>query len=148
MKKDFSWDKSAGQYKHMYDDISDIDGDGEYISFKDAFDHLKHCYIENDRINKIKHADAIRKDYHRVVQIEIVGRGAGIMHVEFADGEIHVRPEPRPDAEAFVVCSFDNLLAMARGFATTDKLFLNGQLKLSGNLSKGFEIRNLLTPGK
>ena len=148
MKKDFSWDKSAMQYKHMFEDISDIDGSGEPITFQEAFDQLRHCYEENDRINKIKHADAIRKEYHRIVQIEIVGRGSGFMHVEFADGELHVRPTPRPDAEAFVVCSYDNLLAMARGFVTTDKLFLNGQLKLSGNLSKGFEIRNLLTPGR
>ena len=45
-------------------------------------------------------------------------------------------------------CSFDNLLAMARGFVTVDKLYLSGQLRLSGNLSKGFEIRYLLSPAK
>jgi len=59
-----------------------------------------------------------------------------------------IKPEPRPDAEAFIVCSYDNLVAMARGLVTTDKLFLNGQLKLTGNLSKGFEIRKLLAPSK
>ena len=53
-----------------------------------------------------------------------------------------------PDAEAYVECSFDNLLDMARGFVTVDKLYLSGQLRLSGNLSKGFEIRRLLAPGK
>ena len=37
---------------------------------------------------------------------------------------------------------------MARGIVTTDKLYLSGQIKLSGNLSKGFEIRHLLSPGK
>ena len=37
---------------------------------------------------------------------------------------------------------------MARGFVTTDKLFLSGQMRLSGNLSKGFEVRTLLTPGR
>ena len=90
----------------------------------------------------------MRKGYHRVIQIEIVGRGSGFFYVEFVDGELKVCPEPRPDAEAFIECSFDNLLAMARGFVTTDKLFLTGQLRLSGNLSKGFEARKLLTPSK
>ena len=148
MTKDFSWDKSAGEYKHMYDDISDIDGDGEYISFEDAYDYLKHCYEVNDRENKEKYPEAIREDYHRVIQIQIVGRGEGFMNVEFKGRAMIIEPKPRPDAEAFVVCSYDNLVAMARGLVTTDKLFLNGQLKLTGNLSKGFEIRKLLAPSK
>ena len=148
MTKNFSWDKSAGEYKHMYDDISDIDGDGEYIAFEDAYDYLKHCYEVNDRENKEKYPEAIREDYHRVIQIQIVGRGEGFMNVEFKGREMIIKPEPRPDAEAFVVCSYDNLVAMARGLVTTDKLFLNGQLKLTGNLSKGFEIRKLLAPSK
>ena len=70
------------------------------------------------------------------------------MHVEFADGNMYVRPTAHPQAEAFIDCSFDNLLDMARGIVTTDKLYLSGQIKLSGNLSKGFEIRHLLSPGK
>ena len=148
MEKDFSWDKSAQQYQSMYTDICGSTGAGEYISFQDAFDQLKHCYEENDRINRYRHPDIMRKGYHRVIQIEIVGRGAGFFYVEFVDGELKVCPEPRPDAEAFIECSFDNLLAMARGFVTTDKLFLTGQLRLSGNLSKGFEARKLLTPSK
>ncbi len=148
MTKDFSWDKSAGEYRHMYDDISDIDGDGEYIAFADAFDYLKHCYEVNDRENKEKYPDAFREDYHRIIQIQIVGRGEGFMHVEFKGREMIVSPTPRPDAEAFIVCSYDNLVSMARGLVTTDKLFLNGQLKLTGNLSKGFEIRKLLAPCK
>ena len=148
MEKDFSWDKSAQQYQSMYTDICGSTGAGEYISFQDAFDQLKHCYEENDRINRYRHPDSMRKGYHRVIQIEIVGRGSGFFYVEFVDGELKVCPEPRPDAEAFIECSFDNLLAMARGFVTTDKLFLTGQLRLSGNLSKGFEARKLLTPSK
>ena len=82
------------------------------------------------------------------MQITIVGRGAGTFHVRFENGELSVEPMSAPDAEAYVECSFDNLLDMARGFVTVDKLYLSGQLRLSGNLSKGFEIRRLLAPGK
>lgn len=147
MTKDFSWEKSAQQYDRMYDEICD-GSVGTGVTFEEAFAQLKHAYEENDNKNRIKHIKEISESYHRVVQIRIVGPGAGTMHVEFAGGRIHVRPDAHPQAEAFVECSYDNLIAMARGFVTVDKLYLNGQLKLSGNLSKGFEIRYLLSPGK
>ena len=148
MNKDFSWDKSAQQYQRMYEDICGGAGAGEPIPFEEAFEQLRHAYIENHRIIRARRAGAVRKDYRRVVQIEIIGRGAGIFHVRFENGELQVLPTPAPDAEAYIECSFDNLLDMARGFVTTDKLYLSGQLRLSGNLSKGFEIRRLLTPSR
>ena len=148
MNKDFSWDKSAQQYQRMYEDICGGAGAGEPIPFEEAFEQLRHAYIENHRIIRARRAQNIRKDYRRVVQIEIIGRGAGIFHVRFEDGELQVLPTPASDAEAYIECSFDNLLDMARGFVTTDKLYLSGQLRLSGNLSKGFEIRRLLTPSR
>ena len=150
MTKDFSWDKSARAYEEMYDDITDgnkMVATGE-VPFEDAFEQLRHCYEENDRINKARYAKRNRKDFHRIFQIHVYGRTEGVMHVEFADGNMYVRPTAHPQAEAFIDCSFDNLLDMARGIVTTDKLYLSGQIKLSGNLSKGFEIRHLLSPGK
>ena len=148
MEKDFSWNKSAQQYQSMFADICGSAGVGEYISFQDAFDQLKHCYENNFVYNKARYSEKITDKYHRVVQIQIIGRGSGFFHVEVENGELFVRPEPRANAEAFIECSFDNLLDMARGFVTTDKLFLSGQMRLSGNLSKGFEVRTLLTPGR
>lgn len=147
MTKDFSWTKSAQQYNRMYDEISDGGSAGD-LSFEEAFAQLKHAYEENDRVNKATHAMQVREDYHLTVQIHISGRGAGTMHVRFADGELHVDPVALEHADAYVDCSFDNLLDMARGIVTTDKLYLSGQLKLSGNLSKGFEIRHVLAPAK
>ena len=146
MEKDFSWDKSAQQYRSMYTDICGSTGAGEYISYQDAFDQLKHCYEENFRLLKARRSDRINSGFHRVIQFEIVGRGSGFFHVEFENDELAVRPEPRGNAEAFIECSFDNLLDMARGFVTTDKLYLSGQLRLSGNIAKGFEVRKLLAP--
>ena len=144
MRKDFSWAKSAEQYNRMYEDICGGAGAGEPIAFEECFQQLKHCYLENERGNRLPHAE----DYRRVVQITIIGRGEGTLHVRFVDGQLRVEPVSAPDAEAYVSCSFDNLLAMARGLVTVDKLFLSGQLRLNGNLSKGFEIRYLLAPGR
>ncbi|MBQ4608440.1 MAG: glycogen/starch synthase, partial [Clostridia bacterium] len=146
MNKDFSWDKSAQQYQRMYEDISGGAGAGEPIPFEEAFADLKHAYLENFRIIRARRAKSINKDYRRVVQFHIVGRGEGTFHVRFENGGLEVLPTPAQDAEAFIECSYDNLLDMARGFVTTDKLYLSGQLRFGGNLSKGFEIRRLLTP--
>ena len=144
MKKDFSWDKSAERYNRMYEDICGGAGAGEPIPFEEAFDQLRHCYMENERTNRVRHESG----YQRVVQITIIGRGAGTFTIRFNENGMQVEPTSASDAEAYVHCSFDNLLAMARGFVTVDKLYLSGQLRLSGNLSKGFEIRYLLSPAK
>ena len=73
-------------------------------------------------------------------------RGEGTFHVRFDHGELQILPTPAQDAEAYIDCSYDNLYDMGRGFVTMEKLYLNGQLRFSGNLSKGFEIRRLLFP--
>jgi len=43
-----------------------------------------------------------------------------------------------------VTASFDHLMGMVTGKISFDKLFMSGQLKVSGNLAKGAEIRWLL----
>ena len=70
------------------------------------------------------------------------------MHVEFTGFDVAVRPEPHPTSDVTIDCSYDNLLDMARGLVSAGKLYRNGQLRIEGSLSKGFEIRHMLTPGK
>ena len=148
MTKDFSWDKSAQQYQQMYSDISGGAGQGDPISFEEAFDDIKHAYLGNYKIimNRAKRAKIDFSEYRRVVQFHIIGRGEGTFHVRFENGELQVLAGPAADAEAYIDCSYDNLYDMGRGFVTMEKLYLNGQLRFSGNLSKGFEIRRLLFP--
>jgi len=150
MTKDFSWDKSAKAYNGMYDDITDgtqMVATGE-VPFETAYEDLKHCYEANHRMHLESGSVRIRADYHRIFEIHVSGRSEGTLSVEFKDGQIFVRPEKHPQAEAFIDCSYDNLLDMARGLVTAGKLYINGQLKLTGNLSKAFEIRRMLSPGK
>lgn len=145
MTKDFSWKKSAGQYLQMYAEISDRP-EGQGITFETAFRNLRSAYLKIDEQNKRMHADQMRMDYHRVVEIEIVGEGAGFLHVMFDHGAISVEPTRSLQADAYISSDYLHLLQMARGESTLGKLYMKGLLRISGNLAKGFEIKHLLCP--
>lgn len=147
MTKDLSWNKSAQQYQRMYAEISD-NKEGKTIPFEKAFERLKKAYIKVDESNKKKNPEMVDENFHLAIQIRFNGRAEGVMYVEFAQGELHVEPYSYDEADAYVESSYDNFLDMAAGRVSTDTLFLNGQLKINGNISKGYEIRNLLTPRK
>lgn len=143
MEKDFSWTKSAVQYNRMYTEISDGDA-GEAIPFEEAFTQLKAAYEVVDTDNRAKHHGLFTPGWQRVIQFQLTGRVSGVFYVEFANEALKVVPCEYRDADAYVTASFDHLLGMATGKVTFDKLFMSGQLKVSGNLAKGAEIRRLL----
>ena len=145
MTKDFSWTKSAAQYNRMYGEICQ-NSTGDDLSFEEAFKMLKDAYIKLDTENKRKRPDLIRKDFRRVLELQIVGRGAGVMYVEFSNGDINVQPFTYNHADAKIAASLDNFLAMANGSVSTGKLLMNGQLKIKGNMAKAAEMKNLLVP--
>ena len=143
MQKDFSWSRSAEEYTRMYGRISDCAA-GEAVSFEDAYAQLRDAFIALDRENRIRYQDRIDPNYHRMIQFHITGRTDGILHVFFSNGELEVSPAACGSADAYVTAGFDQLLSMAKGTVSFDRLFLTGQLKVEGNLSKGAEIRQLL----
>jgi len=141
MRKDFSWTKSAEQYGRMYEEISDAGDSGEPITFEEAFEQLKAVYEEV----AAPHLADLPKTYRRIVQVHIVGRGDGVLSVEFENGEMHVVPNFDKWPDAKIAASLDNLIGIARGTINSDKLFINGQLKITGNIVKGAEMRKLLS---
>jgi len=148
MKKDFTWRKSAQQYLRMYADIADVKEDKPLIPFAEAFETLKKAYEKVDAANKKAHPERIDEDYRQIIQIRFSGRAEGTIYVAFTMGDIHIEPFSYAGADAYIDCSYDNLLKLAAGKVTVDALYLNGQLKISGNLSKGYAIRNLLAPAR
>ena len=64
--------------------------------------------------------------------------------LRFANGEMEVIPRTVEDCDAQVESSYDNLMGMAEGTKDPDKLFMNGQLKVTGSMIKGHEFRDLL----
>ncbi len=146
MTKDFSWTKSAGAYQRMYSDIADEGTGGEALSFEEAFAILKPAYETLNADYLRHHADELPDDYRRVVQVQILGRGAGIFYLDFHKSGVEVVPTTYHDADAFIAASFDNLTGMIDGSVSADRLFMNGQLKVEGNVSKSAELRRMLHP--
>ena len=143
IQKDFSWLRSAEEYTRMYARISD-DAAGDAVPFEDAYAQLRDAFIALDRENRVRNQDRIDPKYHRVIQFHITGRTDGVLHVSFSNGELEVVPAACDSADAYITAAFDQLLNMANGTISFDRLFLTGQLKVEGNLSKGAEIRQLL----
>ena len=148
MTKDFSWTKSAQQYRRMYTDICDTKENTVLIPFAEAFAKLKAAYLKVYEANHKKYPDRIRKNYHRVVQVRFGGRAEGTLYIEFVDGGIKVEPYNYENADAYLDCSYDNLLKMTTGKVSADTLFLSGQLKVAGNISKSHDLHFLLSPQK
>ena len=143
MQKDFSWLRSAEEYTRMYARIAD-DAAGDAVPFEDAYAQLRDAFIALDRENRVRYQDRMDPNYHRVIQFHITGRTDGVLHVSFSNGELEVAPAACDSADAYITAAFDQLLNMANGTISFDRLFLTGQLKVEGNLSKGAEIRQLL----
>jgi putative sterol carrier protein len=146
MEKDFSWKRSAERYQRMYAEIFDGES-GSAVPFEEAFAELKEAYVELDAENRERFHGIFTADYQRVVQIHVTGRTEGVLYVRFSNEErepFRMEPYSYDGADAYVTANFDHLLAMAKGELSFDKLFLSGQIRVDGNLSKGTEIRNLL----
>lgn len=144
MKKNLSWDRSADQYNKMYMDISD-GGTGEEISFEDAFKSLKKEISKHDKkIRKKLPEEMLTGDYHLAIQIHIKGRGEGVMYVEFCTDQTIIEPYTFANSDIRISGSYDNLMGIISGKLSARKLFMNGQMKVRGNLSKIVDIRILL----
>ena len=142
MKKNFSWKKSAQTYLKMY---SDICGNGydPNVTFSDAYDVLKVIYedLEESRNAYLKKQS---KDYSITAQVRIEGPGEGTYHLKFTKDGMEMHPFSVENPDVMIATNFDNLYNMATGVTSADKLFVNGQMKVEGNISKGAELRYLI----
>ncbi len=141
MRKDFSWTRSAEEYSRMFEEISDITDDGEPITFEEAYAQLKEIY---DKIAALREGE-LKPNYKRVIYVHITGRGDGVFSIIFESGHMYTVPNMDRPADATISCSLDNLMGIANGTVSADKLFMHGQLKIIGNLAKGAEMRKFLT---
>jgi len=142
MKKDFSWTKSALAYMKMYSDICG-NGSDPNVTFQDAYEAMEVVYRDLEPIRK-KYLKKLPDDYLNVCQIRIEGPGEGTFYVKFTKSGMEMAPYSYEGADATISATFDNLYNMAIGTANADRLFVRGQLKVEGNLSKGAEMSVLI----
>ena len=146
MRKDFSWDKSAHTYIRMYADICGSGFDPN-VAFMDAYEALKVVYedlAETRNAYLAQQAD----DYLNVCQVRIDGPGEGTFYLKFTKEGMEMAPYSYEGADVSISSSIDNLYNMAAGTVSADKLFVNGQMKVEGNISKGAELRYLIGKDK
>ena len=146
MTKNFSWDKSAMTYLKMYSDIAG-GGSDPNVTFADAYDALKIAYEDLEE-NRNEYLKTLPDDYSNICQIRIEGPGEGTFHIRITKAGMEIYPFSYQDHDVSISTSFDNLYNMANGTASADRLFVNGQLKVEGNISKGAELRYLIGPLK
>lgn len=146
MKKDFSWDKSAGTYLKMYSDISGSGFDPN-VTFEEAYDTLKVIYDDLEK-ERSEYLSKQPDDYLNVAQIRIEGPGEGTFYLKFTKEGMEMAPYSYIGADVEISTSIDNLYNMATGFVSADRLFVNGQMKVEGNISKGVEMKFLIGKGK
>ena len=144
MEKDFSWERSAEKYRRMYQEVY-MAGHSEGITFQEAYEKIRDLYAINDMKNRQNHPERYAPGFRRVIEIEIAGEGAGWLYIETTDRGFRVEPWSYHDADAHIKCSYHHLMRMMRGETTAPRLFMKGRLKITGNLAKGFEIKNLLS---
>jgi len=144
MTKDFSWEQSAKQYQRMYQEIAGV-GHSEGVTWEQAFANIQEAYRRIDEHNRQEHPERIPPDLHRIIEIELVGEAAGWLYIEINGDGYRVEPWSYHDADAHIKCTYHHLMRMMRGETTAPKLFMRGRLKITGNLAKGFEIKNLLS---
>ena len=144
MNKDFSWERSARQYQRMYREVF-VAGHSEGITFQEAFDNIRELYARIDAQNRQNHPERYYPGFRRVIEVELVGEGAGWLYIEMTGDGFRVEPWSYHDADAHIKCSYHHLMKMMNGETTAPRLFMKGQLKITGNLAKGFEIKNLLS---
>ena len=113
--------------------------------FQEAFEKIRDLYAANDAKNRQNHPERYGPDFRRVIEVELVGEGAGWLYIETTGQGFRVEPWSYHDADAHIKCSYHHLMRMMRGETTAPRLFMKGRLKITGNLAKGFEIKNLLS---
>ena len=144
MNKDFSWERSAEQYQRMYNEVF-MAGHPEGISFLEAYENIREKYTQIDAENRRKYPERYPEGFRRVIEVELVGEGAGWLYIEITGDGFRVEPWSYHDADAHIKVSYHHFMRMMRGETTVPRMFMKGRMKISGNLAKGFEIKNLLS---
>ena len=126
----------------MYADICG-NGSDPNVTFQDAYDAMEVVYTDLEETRN-EYLAQLPDDYLTVCQIRIEGPGEGTFYVKFTKDGMEMAPYSYDGADVTIATTFDNLYNIAIGTANPNRLFIKGQLKIDGNLSKGAEMLYLI----
>lgn len=109
------------------------------MTYEEIFDYFK---------SEVQKADVSDVDDHLAFQFNIVGEGEGIFYVEVKDHEIHIEPYEYYDRDAIFIASADMFIEIADGKADSVKAFMEGKLRVEGNLEKAIRFNEIVESKK
>jgi putative sterol carrier protein len=86
---------------------------------------------------------------HAVVQLDLTGAGddGGRYHIVIRDGGLEVLPGVHPSPGLSIRAAGRDYVDLATGKLTRQKAFLDGRLKLSGNVALAEQLRSAIGLG-
>jgi putative sterol carrier protein len=90
--------------------------------------------------DKAKRADTI-------IQLNVTGSQAGQWNVVVKDGKVDVAKGAHPAPEITLTADTADILAVAEGKQDPTQAFMQGKLKVQGDMSEAMELVKLFMPG-
>ena len=72
------------------------------------------------------------------------GPGQGVFSMVFNKKGLSIVPKANNKFDVSIETTFENLIGMAKGKLSSEKLFISGRLKIKGNMSKAASLRYML----
>lgn len=106
------------------------------MTYADFFYGIKGEFME---------ADVSDIHEHLAFQFNIEDAEAGgIFYVEVKDGTLFVEPYEYHDRDAMFICAPDVLIGIANGDIDPVDAFLNGRLRVEGNIDKALRLKEIV----
>lgn len=79
-----------------------------------------------------------------VLQFNITGEGGGSWNASIAGGKLTVSEGVAPQPSMTLTCSTTDMLAMVNGELSAVSAFMQGKVKIEGNMSLALKLQGLL----
>jgi len=96
------------------------------MTYEEIFTKVKEAY---------ENADASNVEGHIAIEFDVCGEGAGAFYAEIKEGKLDLQPYNYYDHDAAVIVDSEVLLAIVKGEKTAESAYMEGKLRIEGNLS-------------
>lgn len=80
-----------------------------------------------------------------VLQFNITGEGGGQWNADIKEGKITISEGINKEPSMTVTCTAQDMLAIVNGELSAVSAFMQGRVKIDGNLALAMKLQNLLT---